>query len=226
MFCLKYLTSVKGITTMPFYGHGTYWCMHAKDGDTSYSCLHTVSIFEFSAETELLSVSLSIWPAFPIVINYGKSKTLIGLTPDDKDNIVAALGHSDRVCFFQLIGRGSQLEKLTTVMQRPFSGLTHLIVSSVDGTAPYLSAKLLGGSAPCLQKIYSDGVTAFPIQHCQSFFYRPKTLSSSTFPIYPRPVIFHPRRWSPVWSHYPGSKISSLISKWLPPALIESTHLP
>ena len=56
-FCLIYLTSVDRITMPPFsfHGHGTYWFMYAKDGDQSYSRLHSVSISEFSAETELLS---------------------------------------------------------------------------------------------------------------------------------------------------------------------------
>jgi hypothetical protein len=37
------------------YGIGTFWCMCAKSGDKSYLPHHSVSIYEFSAHTELLS---------------------------------------------------------------------------------------------------------------------------------------------------------------------------
>ena len=75
-----------------------------------------------------------------------------------EDNVVAALEQSDRVLFLELKGTASQLENMVTVMQRPFPVLTHLIISSVKGNAPVLSAELLGGSAPYLQKLYLDGI--------------------------------------------------------------------
>ncbi|KAH9059859.1 hypothetical protein EDB87DRAFT_1731393 [Lactarius vividus] len=41
--------------------------------------------------------TLGFWPALPVVIQYGGSPTLEHPSPEDEDNIVAALKHSDRV---------------------------------------------------------------------------------------------------------------------------------
>ena len=96
--------------------------------------------------------NLGIWPAFPIVINYRYSRG--GITLGDEDNVVAALEHPDRVCYVRLAVNGSQLGKISTVMQQPFPVLTHLHISSEDGSAPPLPGRFLGGTAPRLEKIY------------------------------------------------------------------------
>ncbi len=44
--------------------------------------------------------NLGIWPAFPIVIKHGY--TGMGNTPNDEDNVIAALEHLDRVCDISL----------------------------------------------------------------------------------------------------------------------------
>jgi len=101
--------------------------------------------------------NLSIWPAFPIVINGGRSSVL----PDSEDNVIAALEHPDRVSFVLLAGTGSQLAKMVTVMQKPFPVLKHLHIVWRNGVVPVLPVEFLGGSAPSLQAIVLRGVS-FP----------------------------------------------------------------
>lgn len=48
---------------------------------------------------------------------------------------------------------GLQLGKIATVMQVPFLVLSHLEIDPYDGSVSVLSARFLGGSAPCLQKV-------------------------------------------------------------------------
>src|SRR6266702_3897846 len=161
MSYLKYLISVERITAtlVASYGSGTYYrCMYAKDVDKSYLHHHTVSISKFSAHTELLSGRISV-PGH-IVIDYrcpGRS-----ITPNDEDNVIAALEHPDRVCYVMLYVMGTQFGKIVTVMQEPFPVLTHLFIGSDDGNAQVLPGGFLGGSAPCLQAVYLQGIP-FPV---------------------------------------------------------------
>ena len=99
--------------------------------------------------------NLDIWPAFPIVLCY---EFLGGNGPKGLGDVNAALEHPDRVCNVKLKATGSQLVTVVTVMQEPFPVLTHLEITSWDGTAVVLPAEFLGGSAPCLQEIYLYGV--------------------------------------------------------------------
>ncbi|KAH9172872.1 hypothetical protein EDB89DRAFT_841574 [Lactarius sanguifluus] len=99
-----------------------------------------------------VSKNLDIWPTIPIVIQYRYSGS--GVTPDDEDNIIAALKHNSRVYYLGLDVKGSQWEKMATVMQESYPELTRLTISSEDGNAPVLPAEFLGGSAPSLQTIY------------------------------------------------------------------------
>ncbi|KAH9171699.1 hypothetical protein EDB89DRAFT_2070470 [Lactarius sanguifluus] len=130
MSCLKYLTSIER-PTIPFAlcGNGTYWCMYAKNGDKSKN--------------------LAVWPAFPIVIDYRHSGS--GITPNDEDDVIAALEQPNRVCDLRLAVTGSQLGKMATAMQEPLLVLAHLEVFLTGGDVPVLPAKFSGGSAPCLQ---------------------------------------------------------------------------
>ena len=105
--------------------------------------------------------NLDIWPAFPIVIDYGYDFDK-RITPSDEDNIIAALEHPGRVCYVRLKPRvtSSLLGKMATVMEKSFPALTHIHIHS-DGNAPVLSGKFLGGFAPCLQNIEFWGIS-FP----------------------------------------------------------------
>jgi hypothetical protein len=95
---------------------------------------------------------LSIWPAFPIVLDYYYySKS--GLMSNDEDDVVAVLDHLDRICDVRLSVTGSQLEKIAVAMQKPFTVLSRLHIFSRDGDGLVLPAEFLGGSAPHLQDI-------------------------------------------------------------------------
>ncbi len=100
--------------------------------------------------------NVGVWPAFPIVIDYRHAWS--GITPDDEDNVIAALEHPDRVCFVRLVVTGSQLGKMATVMQEPFPVLTSLDIWSRDGSVPVLPVKFFAGSAPRLQAIFLHGI--------------------------------------------------------------------
>ncbi|KAH9164276.1 hypothetical protein EDB89DRAFT_440214 [Lactarius sanguifluus] len=91
---------------------------------------------------------LSCWPPLPIIIDYGNKR----LTPNDEDNVIAALEHPDRVSSIRLSIKRSQLEKIATAMQEPFPALRHLTLIS-DRDTQVLPDGFLGGSAPCLQRL-------------------------------------------------------------------------
>ena len=75
------------------------------------------------------------------------------------DNIVAALGHSNRVCQVFLMGLASwQLEKVLALMQVPFPWLTILQLWSHEETPPVIPDSFLGGSAPRLQQLWLCGI--------------------------------------------------------------------
>ena len=117
--------------------------------------------------------NLDIWPTLPISIVYHR--------PDPYSNngfeedVVAALEQHDRVSTVELQGvTCPQLRKIIIVMQEPFPALTFLELSddvlsddawSDDGSnvplpvpCPVLPSEFLGGSAPCLQTIFLDGI--------------------------------------------------------------------
>ena len=101
--------------------------------------------------------NLGIWPALPILVHFGSDRRN-GNIASGEDSIVTALKHVDRVDCISLDATGSELEKITTVMQEPFPVLTRLFIWSDDENAPVLPAKFLGGSAPRLQEIHLSGI--------------------------------------------------------------------
>ena len=97
--------------------------------------------------------NLDHFPTLPIAILYGYPKDF---TPDDEDNLSAALEHPDLVVFINIYGENSQLGKAATVMQESFPVLTVLQLMSMDQihrNPLALPDEFLGGSAPCLQEI-------------------------------------------------------------------------
>ena len=98
------------------------------------------------------------WPSIPIAIDY--CSALIDTSPNDEENIIAALEHSDRVGYLGLHLTASLLGKLAKFIQKPFPTLTHLTLMSF-GEQPILPAEFLGGSAPCLQQITLSSIS-FP----------------------------------------------------------------
>jgi len=112
--------------------------------------------------------ALDIWPA-NLLINLRSDLHL-----ENGDDIVAALGHRDRIAGIDMSCRTMlQLEKCTTVMQEPFPVLRTLFLGrdEKDSDAPVVSDAFLGGSAPRLQMIEL---------RCVPFPTLPKLLLSTT----------------------------------------------
>jgi hypothetical protein len=82
----------------------------------------------FTHGTQVLK-TLECWPTLPIVIRYGGSPALDPPTPEDEDNIVAALLQSDFVTSISLTVTVSLWEKLSAI-QMPFSELEDLVLLS------------------------------------------------------------------------------------------------
>jgi len=93
-----------------------------------------------------------------IVVQYGDDASGIQVSPNNEDDVIAALEHPDRVCHVRLCIMGSQLGKITTAMQEPFPMLTRLSISSSNGNVPVIPSGFLGGSALCLQEFELYGV--------------------------------------------------------------------
>jgi hypothetical protein len=102
---------------------------------------------------------MDIWPAFPIVIDY--YRVAVKVRSRDEDNILAALEHPDRVCFFRLQRRyrfSFELANIITATQEPFPLLTYLDISTREDNIPVLPSEFLGGSAPHLKEITLYGI--------------------------------------------------------------------
>lgn len=103
---------------------------------------------------------LGLWPGFPILVdyvNYPNYSCKI-LSPADEDNIIAALGHTDRVRCLKLPVTSLLLGKVAAVAQEPLPILTQLWLSSNDENMSALPGTFLGPSAPCLQEIHLEGI--------------------------------------------------------------------
>jgi F-box-like len=105
--------------------------------------------------------TLDVWPAFPLIIHGSMAIT------SGTDNIVAALGKSNRVCEIELQLAGWQLEEVfASMMQAPFPELTDLRLSSHDEppsvthnkTPPAIPDSFLDGSAPRLRNFSLHGI--------------------------------------------------------------------
>ena len=90
---------------------------------------------------------LDVWPAFPLIV------VGLVLSPSGTDNIIAALGRSNRVCEVILHLMSWQSEKILAPMQVSFPELTALCLLSDDETPPVIPDSFLGGSAPRLQTL-------------------------------------------------------------------------
>ena len=98
-------------------------------------------------------MDLGIRPALPIVIDCYRFSfwTSVG-------KFIAALKHSNRVCFVRLKIESSKLGRMAKAMQKPFPVLTYLEICSIGRTISVLSAKFLRGSAPSLERIHLQGI--------------------------------------------------------------------
>ena len=97
---------------------------------------------------------LAVWPPLPIVEAEDDSSTL----ECGKDNIMAALGHNDRICKIDLLlpSSLSLLEIVFAAMQKTFVALKHLSLYAMCVArygAPAVSDSFLSGSAPHLRHL-------------------------------------------------------------------------
>jgi hypothetical protein len=98
--------------------------------------------------------TLDVWPALPLIVR--GDVTLSGT-----DNVIAALGQSNRVCQVSLwYLAGWQLEEVLAAMQAPFPELTDLRLWSHFETLSVIPVpdSFLGGSAPRLRYFSLDGI--------------------------------------------------------------------
>ena len=100
--------------------------------------------------------TLSRWPTLvSIVVQYGGSPTLDPPSPEDEDNIVAALEQSDRVSSINLTITSSLLEKFVS-FEEPFSGLEDLVLMSHNPMGLALPGAFKWG--PRLRRLHSTGI--------------------------------------------------------------------
>ena len=102
--------------------------------------------------------SLDCWSALPIVVQYGGLPALGSPTPEDEDNILAALKQSDRVVSISLTVTSSLLEKLSTI-EGTFSQLQDLVLLSQDGLPLTLPSTFRCDKR--LRRLHSTGIV-FP----------------------------------------------------------------
>jgi hypothetical protein len=95
--------------------------------------------------------TLDVWPALPLIVSGS-------IYSSGKDNIIAALGQSNRVCQVNLILASWQLEEVLASIQLPFPELTSMRLSSFDETPPVIPDSFLGGSAPRLRIFTLSGI--------------------------------------------------------------------
>ncbi|KAI9434181.1 hypothetical protein H4582DRAFT_2075482 [Lactarius indigo] len=87
--------------------------------------------------------NLDYWPSLPLVVNYGGFPMHPSPSPEDEDNIIAALKQSHRVCSISLTVTSSLLKILSTISE-PFSELEELVLLSRDNVQLTLSSTFLG----------------------------------------------------------------------------------
>jgi hypothetical protein len=103
-------------------------------------------------------------PSIPITIrNYFDTPPAPGSesAPSIKDGsqVIAALEQRDDVYSIDLEDLPSSvLEKLATTMQGTYPTLVYILLSAADEAAPILRNEFLGGSAPCLDRIWLRGI--------------------------------------------------------------------
>ena len=103
-----------------------------------------------SAETPVRE-KLTLLPQLPIII---AQSSFFSTSKCGEDNIIAALGHNDRICKIALAIPSSLLERVFAAMQKTFVTLKHLWLYTMDDTAPIVPDSFLGGSAPHLRYLW------------------------------------------------------------------------
>jgi hypothetical protein len=111
--------------------------------------------------------TINWWPPLPIVVEYGGSPTLDPPTPEDEDDIVAALEQSDRVSSVRLTVTNSLLAKLSAI-EGPFSELEDLFLLSQDSLRGLTLPNAFGwglGWGTRLRSLRLARITLFELPH-------------------------------------------------------------
>jgi hypothetical protein len=102
-----------------------------------------------------VSKTLDCWPALPIVLQYGGPPAFGPPAPEDEDNIVAALKHSDRVTSIDLTITSSLQDRLSAI-EMPLLELEDLVVRSLGTKQLTFPSTVRWGTR--LRKLHSTGV--------------------------------------------------------------------
>jgi F-box-like len=104
--------------------------------------------------------TLDFWPDLPIAISYPSSYRR--LAPEDENNVIIALKHSERICELDLSISRTLWPKSDLSMRAQFPALERLRLRSQDKIRPLiLPEQFLGGCTPRLRDIHMASI-AFP----------------------------------------------------------------
>ena len=98
--------------------------------------------------------NLIFWPVnLPLIINYPSFLTRI--SPEDEDNVVAALEHPSRVHRIMILATAPLIKKVTITLQKSFPALVYLdlVCHGQPTHSPVVPRRFLGESAPHLQHL-------------------------------------------------------------------------
>ena len=104
--------------------------------------------------------TLDLWPALPVIIEYGGIPVLDPPAPEDDDNIISALKQSGRVRTINLTVTSSLLEKLSSISE-PLSELEELVLLSQDKVQQIFPSTFLWG--PRLRTLHSTRIAIFSL---------------------------------------------------------------
>ena len=100
--------------------------------------------------------TLECWPVLPIVVQYRVCQVVGSPTPEDEDNVLAALKHSDRICSISLVVTRSLLKKLGTSVQS-FPELEDLVL--LCRSDPYMPFPPNFRWGTCLRSLDLTGIS-------------------------------------------------------------------
>jgi hypothetical protein len=110
--------------------------------------------------------NLVFWPvAVPLTVDF--PFVPFRLSPEDEDNVVAALEHPGRVNHIVILGADSLLRKVAPLMQEPFPALTRLdlawdlkdLPAPFSQGLPVIPGRFLGECAPRLEHLYIEQIS-------------------------------------------------------------------
>ena len=105
--------------------------------------------------------TLEFWPSLPIAIRYPRPTRYRRVTPQDEDNVVAALNYAERICELDLPMNNLLLAKAALLLQQSFPTLETLRLGSQDVSRPLiLPVGFMSGETPRMREIHLTG-TAF-----------------------------------------------------------------